>query len=487
MNSPNPTHPWTTDRVADIIHADLETRWHGSPFGPVTTDSRTLRPGNVFLALRGETFDGHRFCAQAAADGASALIVDRHFDRDALDADLPVFVVEDALRAYGDLAAQRRQEWGGPLLAISGSAGKTTTRRMVVAALSRHRRVLEPLKNYNNLIGVPHTLLRLTGDHQTAVLELGMNQPGELARLTEIARPDAALMTMIGMTHIGMFASQAELTSAKLDLFRGCADGVPLVVNARCENTLAEIESFAKRHPIIRFDGSFNRAGHPAVAAVADVVIDAIEPLRPVGYRFDLLVRGQRLPGMELRLFGRHQIQNVAAAAGLLLAAGLEPDALGKALADTLADFASEPLRGEFVVRDGVEMILDCYNASPAGMRGALASLADVPVSGRRILVLADMLELGDHSTVAHQALLGPLRQLAPAQLLGLGPQCTALAQTLAAEGWTARGFEDRDQLAEELRGDIRRGDQLFFKGSHGFGLERVAETLAPGLLDELR
>lgn len=463
----------TLDEVAQMTGAQLDPRWAGRPFGPVSTDSRNVRPGEYFLALRGERFDGHRFCAGAAAGGAAGLIVDRAFEPDAaLLRETPILRVEDTLQAYGDLAAARRRQWGGPVLAISGSAGKTTTRRMVAEALHPHQCVLEPIKNYNNLIGVPYTLLGLEAGHEVAVLELGMNMPGELRRLAEIAAPSAALLTLVGLTHVGMFQSEEELVQAKLDLFRGCTAGTPLVVNAACPRTMGGLDGLADGHPVIYFLGE-EELVRPVAPAVS---VRNVTPLAPFGYKFDLVLPGRVLEGLALHMFGRHHLQNVAAAAALLYAGGLPPEWV----AEALDGFRTEPLRGELVQTAAYSMILDCYNASPPSMLGALGSLAELPAGGRRVLVLADMLELGAHAPAAHEALLGPLRRLAPAVFFGLGPHCSRLAATLAAEGWEAGGYEERPPLVSALQERLRPGDQIFFKGSHGFGLEKVAQAIAP-------
>jgi len=476
----SPLASWTLGEVAAIVQGDVDPRFAGRPFAPVSTDSRSVAPGEFFLALRGEKFDGHRFCEVAAGRGAAGLIVDRHYEVPAALAGLPILVVGDTLRAYGDLAAARRRAWGGPALAISGSAGKTTTRRLLADALRRHRRVLEPVKNYNNLIGLPYTLLRLEAAHEIAVLELGMNLPGELKRLAEIAAPTAALLTQINLTHVGMFASMAELVSAKLDLFRATPAGAPLVVNAACPNTMAALAQFEAGHPIVRFLGE----RMPVDGRPADVFVSNISTVAPLGYRFDLNLPGARRTGLVLKMFGRHHLDNVAAAAALLHAAGLPPEWV----AEALDDFRTEPLRGERIATRQYTLILDCYNASPPSMLSALASLAELaPPPGRRVLVLADMLELGEHAAAAHAGMLGPLRRLAPALFFGLGPHCAALADTLEREGWAARGFDKRDALIDALKEDLRPGDQVFFKGSHGFGLERVAQAIAPdaNILDD--
>lgn len=470
--------------AAEIMSAERREseNWADRRFGQVGTDTRTLGEGDYFLALRGEHFDGHQFVSAAFEKGAAGAIVDREFHADNLPADRPIVRVDDTLAAYGRLAAQRRKEWGGPVLALSGSAGKTTTRRMIATALASRQKVLEPIKNFNNLIGVPQTLLRLEADHEAAVLELGMNQPGELRQLTEIAQPDAALLTGISMAHIGMFRSMDALTEAKLDLFKGCNEGVPLVVNARCDNTMRNLGRFRAAHPIV----AFTTDRPPLWDQPVDVRIENVTPLEPVGYRFDLIVRGDRYPNLELRLFGRHHLANVAAAAALMLAGGFDP----AWLAETIGDVKTEPLRGDWIpLGEGeqrIDLILDCYNASPAGMESALDSLAEAPRERRLVLVLADMLELGGLADAAHANLKERIGQVQPDIFFALGPHCSRLAGffqgVMEGTGRQARGFASRDDLIAALKQAVRPGDILFFKGSHSYGLEHAAQAVAPEL-----
>lgn len=459
--------------VAPLMGGTVRTSWQGQPFGTVSTDTRTIGPGQFFLALRGENFDGHQFCAKAAEQGCAGLIVEESFpDAARYERTMPVIRVDNTLEAYGRLARYRRMRWAGPLLAISGSVGKTTTRRLVASALARKLEVLEPEKNYNNLIGVPQTLLQLTAAHEQAVLELGMNQPGELAQLTQIAMPTAALLTRISEVHIGMFENFEALVSAKLDLPRSCPAGTPLALNLGCPHLQAAMAEFDTMHPVVTY-----QAGDiPVGGGGRDVTVNNITPLAPLGYRFDLHVRGASWEGLELRIFGRHQLENVAAAAAALVITGDSP----QLLVDALPDFASEPLRGQWIEAGGKTLILDCYNAPAIGMISALKTLAESPTSGRRIVVLADMLELGSHSRRLHRDLLVPLLELAPAKFLGLGPECNWLAEALRGEGREAEGFEDRKQLTAALKEILEPDDQVFFKGSHSFGLEAVADAAIP-------
>ena len=463
---------WNLDEVARAIGAEISQtssdRSAGkSNFAPISTDTRRLKPGEFFLALEGPNFDGHRYCGVAVENGAAGLIVRDNFPS-TFDARLPVLRVPDPLRAYGDLAGLQRRNWGGRVIAISGSFGKTTTRRLVARALARHQKVLEPQQNYNNLIGVPQTLLRLQADHETAVLELGMNQPGELRRLAEIARADVAGLIRIGKAHVENFGSLQDVIDAKLALFEAAAPGVPLVINVACANSAGAIERFSPSHPVITFRAEGEQS--------ADCFIEHVTPLEPAGYKFDLITPAGRYPQLVLRRFGRHLLEDVAAGAAFLTAAGFDPGWI----VDAVEDFETEPLRGEVIQAGPWTFIMDCYNAGPESMVGALNSLRELPPAKRTVLVLADMLELGEHSREAHEALLDPLRKLFPALVFGLGPEMSHLAETLSAQGWDAKASPGPQCLLDELGKALRPGDRVLFKGSRAFALEKIARTLAP-------
>ncbi|MBI1784526.1 UDP-N-acetylmuramoyl-tripeptide--D-alanyl-D-alanine ligase, partial [Candidatus Sumerlaeota bacterium] len=458
--------------IAQWIGGEVSDRWRGAAFGPISTDSRTIGKGDFFLALKGENFDGHFFCPRAVERGAAGLIIQPgNFTQ--FDAHLPVLRVDDTLRAYGEIARRQRGTWGGPALAISGSVGKTTTRRLMAQAIGAHRKVLEPIKNFNNLIGVPQTLLQLTAAHEVAVLELGMNQPGELDRLTEIAQPTVAGLTRIGLTHVGMFKSLDELIEAKLALFAGTKAGTPLVINAACGNSRRAIERFSGGHPLV----SFRSEG----SAAADYYVENISPIsNEIGYRFDLVIPSGAWRGARMLHFGRHHLEDVACAAAMLGAAGLNPEWVLEAA----ENFETEAYRGQVLRIGSWTFILDCYNASPDSMRASLQSLGELRGNGgpggRLILVLADMLELGTHSRPAHEAMLEYIRPLNPSVVYGLGPESSRLADLLKGEGIEAIGFSDSKALGLALRANLSGGDWVFFKGSHGFALEKIAQAVAP-------
>ncbi len=460
-------------KLSDVAHsmgAQLESRWSNYVFSTISTDTRTIQRGEYYLALKGENFDGHQYLGMAVEKGAAGVISHRDVSADIAEK-VPVLRVQDTLRAYGDFAAERRRTWGGKVFAISGSVGKTTTRRILAKSLSRKYRVLEPIKNFNNLIGLPHTLLELNSTHQMAVLELGMNMPGELARLTEIAAPDIAGLTRIGRTHVGMFRSLDELIEAKLSLFAGTKPGAPLIVNAGCRNSTRAIPRFSSDHPIVTFRISEEGS--------ADVRIHNIRPLKmEIGYSYSLSANGTTWDNLKMRHFGRHHLEDAACASAMLLAGGYDPSEI----IEVAERLETEAYRGQVERVGDWTFIIDCYNASPDSMKGSLESLKDFKSGdrdgSRLILVLADMLELGAHSHEAHEELLPLITDLLPAILYGLGPECIALTQKVKAVGVASIGFTSRDDLLVEMQKSLAPGDIVFFKGSHGFALEKVAEAL---------
>ncbi len=462
----------TLNEIAALIGAPAPLIGGEARFKNISTDTRTIQPGDVFLAIKGEVFDGHQFCAKAVERGAGALIVQKDYSTE-FDSKVAVLRPADPLRAYGDLAAHQRETWGGKVIAVSGSVGKTTTRRLIARSLAPHVKTLEPMRNFNNLIGVPQTLLRLEPDHEVAVMEMGMNLPGELERLTQIVRPNIAGITRIGLAHVGMFGTEEALIKEEISFFLHCHGGVPLIINAACTNTPREIHAFTGSHSIIRFrsDGLSD----------AECYIDKAVPLPgEIGYEFSLTTPHGRLPGLKLRHFGRHMLENVAAAAAFLFAAGYDPAWVVPAV----ENFETEPLRGQTVKAGEWTFILDCYNAAPDAMKSSLETLreqvTDRALASRLIVVLADMLELGDYSRPVHEALLDQLRPMTGAQLMALGPECSRLAQTLSSEGWNAEGFSDAKALIARLNEVLLPGDWVYFKGSHGYALEKVAQSLAP-------
>lgn len=457
-------------RIAEaraIVGAPGDSAFEDRPLGAISTDTRTIRPGETFLALRGENFDGHAYVETAIRAGAGALIVESGFPETPRDPELPVLRVADPMRAYGDLAAHQRRIWGGQVLALSGSVGKTTTRRLISHALRRHRAVLEPIRNFNNLIGVPKTIERLEARHEVLVAELGINQPGELERLTEIVAPNVAGLTRLGPAHIGMFGSMEALVEAKSAIYRCSPPDAVLVANAECEYSTSAVKRNAAGRDVVWFRGPGE--------AKAEIHVENAAPLESGGYRFDLHSPEGVAEGARIDAFGRHLLEDIAAAAAFLHAGGY-PAAWA---VESLGDFRTEPMRGQILRKDGMTFIVDCYNAAPAAMFSALETLAAMPREGRLLLVLADMLELGDFSVELHDRLAGLVDAARPDRVFTLGEQLRRVGAPLGSGGLVIGAFENRDALTDALKAALEPGDLVFFKGSRRFELEKAAAAVA--------
>ncbi|HHD56633.1 MAG TPA: UDP-N-acetylmuramoyl-L-alanyl-D-glutamate--2,6-diaminopimelate ligase, partial [Desulfobulbaceae bacterium] len=368
--------------------------------GAVSTDTRTLQPGDVFLALKGDTFDGHAFVGQAANRGAGALIVAD--DVDVGESTLPVIQVADTLTALGDLAAYRRRLFGDEVtvIGLTGSSGKTTVKEMVGAICRRFyetgapapQAVLKTRGNFNNLIGLPLTLLRLDAEQRVAILEMGMNQPGEIARLTEIADPDIGCINNIQEAHLLGLGTIEGVAAAKGELYRGMdRDGV-LVVNG--DDPL--VVGLARRHPGAKISYAITPAGR---RRAPEVRVTRITELGEKGSRITLHVGTWK----ERFLFptpGIHNVANAAAAAAIAHAAGMIPESIVAGL----ADFTNIDKRMEFCrVPGGLRVVNDSYNANPSSMAAALKTMAGFSSGSRKIAALGDMLELGAGSGAAHR------------------------------------------------------------------------------------
>jgi UDP-N-acetylmuramoyl-tripeptide--D-alanyl-D-alanine ligase len=454
---------WSLAELVGATGGVIVRRGATTDFARVTTDSRALRGGEIFVALRGERYDAHAFAADAVAAGAAGLVVDRPVTLpDA--ADVTVLQVPDTLAALQALAADLRRRVAPCVVAITGSNGKTTTKEMLAAILAAAvgpARVLKTQGNLNNLIGVPLTLLGLAGDERHAVVEMGMNAPGEIARLTEIADPDVGLITNVGPAHLEGLGSIAGVARAKGELFARMRPAATAIVNVEDPHVRALGDAFPGR--VVRFG-----AGSDVTAQ--DVVCDA------GGAAKFRLALGPAALDVHLRIPGRHNVLNALAAAAAASAIGVAPAAIRAGLE------AASSVGGRMRVvtlSNGVTIVDDSYNANPASMAAALRSLMDAPAA-RRIAVLGDMLELGAASAEQHRAVgrLAGAAGLAALYLHGDFARDTAAG---AAEGMTAGAIHvapDHATIAQALAADARRGDWVLVKGSRGQRMEEVVRFL---------
>ncbi len=438
-----------------------------APIGEVTADSREAGAGSLFVALPGERVDGADFLGEAFRNGALAAVVGEEGARKVppeLFGERPIFVVRNALEALGDLARAHRERFRHvPLAGITGSSGKTTTKEMLCAFLSRGRRVLKNPGNRNNLIGMPLSLLGLSGEHDAAVLEMGTNRPGEIRRLCEIAQPDVGIVTNIGPAHLEGLVSLEGVAREKGDLFRSLGPGGIAVVNATDLRVVRE----ATRSP----------AAKVYYGAPMSEFAGRILSQEDGGMRIAI-----RTPSGEFRTFlpvpGEHNLQNAVAAAAAAYTLGSRPPEM----ADGLAELPGVPGRLRPVpLRGGGLLLDDTYNANPASMEAAIRSLQSLRRGRRAVAVLGDMRELGPVSPSAHYR-IGRLLPAAGVDVLFThGEQAAHIARGALEAGMDPEAvmhIGEKAVLVGEVLAAIREGDILLVKASRGMRLEEVSEAV---------
>ncbi|MGA1308382.1 MAG: UDP-N-acetylmuramoyl-tripeptide--D-alanyl-D-alanine ligase [Gemmatimonadaceae bacterium] len=432
---------WTLERVAAALGQGPAD---GRPLTGITTDTRALTPGSGFVALRGERFDAHDFLAEAVAAGAAALVVEDATPTAGLG--VPVYTVEDTHVALADLARYRRLAWARPVVAVGGSNGKTSTKELLKAVLGSRLRVHATTGNLNNRVGVPLTLLALDDAADVAVIEVGTNQPGEIAFLRDVARPDVAVVTTVQEEHLEGFGDLAGVMAEELAL----CDEVPIAVVPAAE-------------PAVVAEAT-RRAGR-----VVAVTVPTASGVHPDG-RGWIEQEGTRV---ELPLRGRHNVANAA----LALAVGRE---FGIAAADAARGIAAMPLpamRSAVTPLGRALLVNDAYNANPGSAKAALALLADVGVGRQRVVVLGTMRELGAaapraHREVAEAALAGGFDLIC-----GIGEFVPAL-ESLALGDPRLLLAADVDELWPQLQPRLHPDAAILLKASRGVALERLVPPL---------
>jgi len=451
---------WTTSEVARAAGGRLEGRGD-EPISRVVTDSRECGPGALFVALKGESFDGREFAVNAVAEGrAAAVMVSTLVE--GLGA--PQIVVADTLASLQRLGAENRRRFSGPVAAVTGSVGKTTTRRLVAAVANARMTTLEPKKNFNNHIGVPLTLLELEESHACAVVELGCSDFGEIELLTRLSSPSVALVTNVGPAHLEKLGDLAGVARAKGELFAGLAEGATAVVNLD-DPRVAGMEITAKR--VLTYGAAKN-------AFVRFVERRALEA-RGQEIRVEV---GARPLTVELALAGKHNAQNAVAAIAMGIALGCSTEEIRRGLASVL------PTPGRLFLctgAAGATVIDDTYNANPASVTAALEVLAEMAEPKARIAVLADMLELGEASNEAHDGIGRAAAQADLARLVTFGAQGRRIGEKAVASGldaarWLhAEGHEEAARFALEA---AVPGAAILIKGSRGMHMENVVRAV---------
>lgn len=467
----------------------------------ISLNSQKMRGNDLFVPIIGERVDAHRFIAGAFESGAVCALSARHQSREDVAGDsalanvpgLCLIAVEDTREALQRMArAYRREKLRIPLIGVTGSVGKTTTREMIACALSANHRVYATKGNSNSQVGVPVTVLEADLSAQIGVMELGMSEFGEMHRISEVACADAAVITNIGVSHISQLGSQENIMKEKLHILDGMPDGAPLFLNG--DDPFLSGLSEAHIHALGIASGKKIRPVFYGTGENADWKVSGTD-LSSGFPRFTLSAPDGRKIRCALSVAGMHMVLNAAAAIAAAAAFGTDP----QAAADALASFGGVGGRGEVLEKNGVRIIDDSYNAAPASMKAGLEVLCGLPAEGKRIAVLADMLELGDNEAAYHREVGSYLREkgLPVSELFLYGPlslhiaegasdraqlrpeECRALLTELPG-GLTLciRHFESPEALKDALFAELSAGDSVLFKGSNAMGLSKIVKEL---------
>ena len=460
---------WTLEEILTATGGSLEGEAKARRFGEIVTDSNKVTTGSVFVALKGEKFDGHRFVKDAVSRGAACLMVHQGL-RQSQRKDVTTIKVPDTQRGLGDLAHFRREQYRPKVLAITGSNGKTTTKEMLAAILQQACLDGKPLKgkilktqgNFNNLVGLPMTLLRLRKKHRVAVVELGTNRPGEIARLAEIAAPDLAMITSVAAAHLEGLNSLAGVAKEKGALFSRVRDGGAVAVN---------MDDPWVRRLGKKFDGrkiTYGQRGQVRAESGSLIGSGAM--------RFTLRA-GQQRCQVRLHFIGRHNIANAVGAAAMAHGLGVRLAAIRRGL-ESVKPYA---MRMRVESWRGVGIINDAYNANPASMEAAIKTLGEIECRGQRIAVLGDMFELGKHSRLRHREFGNQLAQARLDCVYLLGERAPDVRSGALRGGMKPERIfvgESHSEIGRRLRRVVRKGDWLLVKGSRGMKMESILRQL---------
>jgi UDP-N-acetylmuramoyl-tripeptide--D-alanyl-D-alanine ligase len=448
----------------------------GRPLGSVppgisgiSIDTRTLRPGEAFFAIKGEALDGHDFATAAVKAGASVLVVAEGKLPALGRLTAPMIVVPDVLAALEGLGAAARERSRAKIIAITGSAGKTSTKEALRHVLSTAGKVHASDKSFNNHWGVPLTLARMPEDCDYAVFEIGMNHAGEIRPLARLVRPQIAIVTLIAAAHLGHFRNLDEIAEAKAEIFEGMEPGGTVLLN-RDDSRFPLLEKLARMQGVEKVLG-FGESEE------ADFRLLQCK-LQADSSAISAIVGGQELVA-RIGVPGRHTVQNILAVLGAAYVAGADLDAVTMALADLSAE-SGRGRRHMLLLPGGAATLIDeSYNANPASMRAAIALLdaTPVPAGGRRIAVLGDMLELGSHSAKLHQALADVIKETGTDLVFLAGPEMKALAETLPPD-LVASYRAGAEELKPALLDALRPGDVVMVKSSKGIGFAKLVDAL---------
>ncbi len=452
--------PLSLATIADYAHGSISAGDPAAVITRISTDSRTLQAGDLFVPIRGEKFDGRRFIEQAAERGASGALVENEWSGN-VPASFALIRVADTLIGYQQIAAGYRRSLPLKVIAITGSNGKTSTKDFVAAALGRRFRVTKTEGNFNNHVGLPRTILEANSQDEIAVWELGMNHPGEIAALAAIAQANTGIITNIGIAHIEFMGSQEAIAEEKGALAAAIGEEGTVILNA--EDRFSESIARRTRAKIV-------------LAGISRGTLQATEIRQSAGGSEFTILEGAHRCRAQLPVAGLHMVQN----AMLAVAAGREA---GLSLEDCAAGLASAPLtKARLQLRDinGVQFLDDSYNANPESMKAALRTLVELETEGRRIAVLGAMGELGVESERGHREVGQAAAAFRIDQLITVGDLAAGISHAAEAAGLAnVTHVPDTAAAADILLAAAAEGDLVLIKGSRAARMERVLEEFS--------
>jgi UDP-N-acetylmuramoyl-tripeptide--D-alanyl-D-alanine ligase len=459
---------WTGQDMVDAMNA---RPFNGLPAAVtgISIDSRTLRPGDAFFAITGDKMDGHDFATAAAAAGASVLVISENKLPALGRLTVPMMIVSDVLEALSRLGVAARARTRARIIAVTGSAGKTTTKEVLRHALSHTGTVHASTASFNNHWGVPLTLARMPENVRYGIFEIGMNHPGEITPLTKMVRPHIAIVTLIAAAHLGNFKNLNEIVHAKAEIFSGVGPAGWALLN-RDDAKYAMLQKLAKK------------AGVKQVAGFGEHERSEVRLLN-AKYLDDCSTITARVFGEEIAakigVPGRHMVQNVLAVLGAAHIIGADMTRVSHALA-SLEPETGRGRRHVLEVEGGTFTVIDeSYNANPASMGAALDLLASASVGsrGRRIAVLGDMLELGEHSRGLHEELAEPIAKAGVDRLYLAGPEMAVLKDAVPNDLY-CEYEKTAEALTDSVVGVPHPGDVIMIKSSNGIGFSRIVKAL---------
>ncbi len=428
-------------------------------FECVTTDSRKVTSGALFVALKGEIFNGEDFVEESFKKGAAAVVVSKTFDK---DIDGVVLKVDDTLTAYRQIAGAWRDRFDIPVVAVTGSNGKTTTKDLTAAALNGLGHVNKTSGNFNNEVGVPMTLLELNDKHCAAVVEIGMRGLGQIESLAKVVKPTIGIVTNVSEAHIELLGSIENIARAKGELVEAIQSGGTIILNADNRHT-AGMKSLAGEGVNVMTYG----LELPADVTARDVLIGSVST------EFTLSYRGEDFD-FEIPMLGRHNVSNALAAIAAGLACGLSVEEIQRGI----STLTTTKMRFEVIRRDGLTIVNDSYNASPASMRVAIKTASEI-YDGRLIAVLGDMMELGDISEAVHREIGAELVENKFDVLITLGDLGKFIAAGARDAGLKeVYTFDTHEDAAKKILEIVRDGDTILFKASHVMHMEKIIELI---------